>query len=479
MSSTILTTKGYHVIKDYYEESDIEELKKDCTVTPYSSFEAGPPPQSFKAYRNGKTQLILPRHFGYNTFGEPDINMLEDFEPQEINLTFNGSLRDPQQVIVDKYLASKESGGGIISIPCGGGKTVIGLGIAAALGVKTIVIVHKEFLVNQWKERIRQFLPDARIGHIQAGVVKTKDCDIVIGMLQSLSMRDYGQETFSDIGLAIYDECHHLGAEVFSRCFFKVTTKYNLGLSATLDRKDGLSKVFKWFIGPVIHLLKDRDSDDICEVQLYKYKNKDLRYSREHKRYTGKPDYIRMLTNIINWEDRDNLIIKVLNKNITENRNILILSDRLKHLERLFKKIKDDPVWDGNSSIGYYIGGMSELQLKDSETKQVILGTYKMASEGMDIPHLDTLFLVSPKSDIEQSVGRILRLKVKDRVNIPKVVDISDTFSSFINQERKRIAFYKKNKYPVQIFNEHGDFVKNQDLRGKKKKEITYSQCII
>jgi len=298
-------------------------------------------------------------------------------------------------------------------------------------------------------------------------------------MLQSLSMRDYGQETFSDIGLAIYDECHHLGAEVFSRCFFKVTTKYNLGLSATLDRKDGLSKVFKWFIGPVIHLLKDRDSDDICEVQLYKYKNKDLRYSREHKRYTGKPDYIRMLTNIINWEDRDNLIIKVLNKNITENRNILILSDRLKHLERLFKKIKDDPVWDGNSSIGYYIGGMSELQLKDSETKQVILGTYKMASEGMDIPHLDTLFLVSPKSDIEQSVGRILRLKVKDRVNIPKVVDISDTFSSFINQERKRIAFYKKNKYPVQIFNEHGDFVKNQDLRGKKKKEITYSQCII
>ena len=477
--STILTTKGFHIIKEHFEECDIDELKKDCIVTPFSSFDVVQQPPSFKLYKNGVKQLVVPRHFGYETFGAPDIDHVKDFQPQTIDLEFNGSLRNEQQDIVDKYLASTETGGGIVSIPCGGGKTVIALGIAAALGVKCIVIVHKEFLVNQWKERIKQFLPDARIGHIQAGTVKIHNCDIIIGMLQSLSMREYPPETFSDIGLAIYDECHHLGAEVFSRCFFKVTAKYNLGLSATLNRKDGLSKVFKWFIGPVIYSRKARDEADICEVQIYRYKHKSPEYSKEYLRYTQKPDYVRMLSNIVNWEHRDNLIIKVIVKNIVENRNIIVLSDRLKHLERLFQKISQHAVWDGSPSIGYYKGGMSELQLKDSESKQVILGTFKMASEGMDIPQLDTLFLVSPKSDIEQSVGRILRLKVKDRINVPRVIDISDTFSTFRYQEIRRIAFYKKNKYPVQLFNEKGDFVKNLELKEKKKKEIQFTECII
>ena len=155
------------------------------------------------------------------------------------------------------------------------------------------------------------------------------------------------------------------------------------------------------------------------------------------------------------------------------------LSDRLKHLERLFLKVKNHSVWDGSPSLGYYKGGMSEKELKNSESKQVILGTYKMASEGMDIPHLDTLFLISPKSDIEQSVGRILRLKVADRVNVPRVVDISDTFSMFRNQESKRLAFYKKNKYPTQVFNEKGEFVKNIDSEQKKKKEFVLDRCLI
>jgi superfamily II DNA or RNA helicase len=477
--STILTTRGYHIIKDHYDEEDIEDLKKECMVTPYSAFDTVQPTPSFRVYKNSKTQLVLPRHYGYETLGTPDIDRVKDFIPQEIDLKFNGSLRKEQQDIVDKYLEHKDTGGGIVSIPCGGGKTVIALGIIAQLKVKCVVIVHKEFLVNQWKERIRQFLPDAKIGHIQAGTVVTKDCDIIIGMLQSLSMKEYPPDTFSDIGLAVYDECHHLGAEVFSRCFYKVTAKYNLGLSATLNRKDGLSKVFKWFIGPVIYSRKDRDENDTCDVQVYRYKHKDPLYSKVCLRYNKQPDYIRMLTNIVEWEDRDNLILKVLVKNIIENRNVIILSDRLKHLERLFIKIKSHTVWDGSPSLGYYKGGMSELELKNSESKQVILGTFKMASEGMDIPHLDTLFLISPKSDIEQSVGRILRLKVVDRVNIPRVVDISDTFSMFRNQESKRLAFYKKNKYPTQVFNEKGEFVKNIDSEQKKKKEIVFNRCII
>ena len=104
--------------------------------------------------------------------------------------------------------------------------------------------------MDQWKERIEFFLPDAK-GKIQGDVVKIDDKDIVIGMLQSISMKDYPDEVFNSFGFVIYDECHHLGAEVFSRSLIK-GCKYTLGLSATPKRADGLTKVFECFLGDTV-----------------------------------------------------------------------------------------------------------------------------------------------------------------------------------------------------------------------------------
>ena len=138
----------------------------------------------------------------------------------------------------------KKKGSGLLALHTGFGKTVL-LNIISRINQKTLIIVHKEFLLRQWIERIEQFLPDARVGRIQAKTIDTEDKDIVICMLQSLSMKDYPKDMFKEYGLSIYDECHHLSAEVFSRAFFKVVTKYGLGLSATIKRKDGLTKSFK------------------------------------------------------------------------------------------------------------------------------------------------------------------------------------------------------------------------------------------
>jgi superfamily II DNA or RNA helicase len=119
--------------------------------------------------------------------------------------------------------------------------------------VKTLVIVHKEFLLNQWIERIHQFLPTARVGKIQGSTVDVDNKDIVIGMLQSLSMKDYPADTFTSFGLMVIDEVHHISSEVFSCALFKVVTKYTMGLSATMNRKDGTTKVFKMFLGDVVY----------------------------------------------------------------------------------------------------------------------------------------------------------------------------------------------------------------------------------
>ena len=144
----------------------------------------------------------------------------------------------------------------MLELFCGFGKTVLALKVIAELKKKTLVIVHKSFLMDQWQERIKQFLPTARVGIIQGETIDTEDKDIVLGMLQSISMKEYPHSLFQEFGLTILDEVHHLSAEVFSRALFKIVTQYMLGLSATMKRKDGLTHVFKMFLGDVIYSKK-------------------------------------------------------------------------------------------------------------------------------------------------------------------------------------------------------------------------------
>ena len=105
---------------------------------------------------------------------------------------------------------------------------------------------------------------------------------------------------------------------------------------------------------------------------------------------------------------------------------------------------------NSKATSGYYLGGMKQENLKETEDKDVMLGTFSMASEGFDCKELDTIILASPKSNIEQAVGRILRKKKEDRLKVPMVIDIVDDFSVFGRQGDKRLKFYKKNKYEIE-----------------------------
>ena len=139
------------------------------------------------------------------------------------------------------------------------------------------------------------------------------------------------------------------------------------------------------------------------------------------------------------------LIIEQIQVCILEHRKILILSDRRNHLTECKEAI--DKL--GVCSTGYYVGGSKPETLKESEEKDVILGTYSMASEGMDIPLLNTVILATPKSDIEQSVGRILRQKKEHRVVDPLIIDIIDQTSNFKRQSLHRKRHYKKSNYII------------------------------
>ena len=257
--TTKLSKDGYKIIKKEYSSKFIKEIKDELTVKPFNNFNRSQMMSDvgrFTVYLESPKKLYLPRFYGMKKFGVPTMNLLEEGDP--INLSFNGDLREEQKPIEEVYLKNAyEKGGGIISIRCGGGKTVLALHIISVLKKKTIVIVHKDFLMTQWRDRILEFLPDAKIGKIQQDTIDIEGKDIVLAMVQSLSMKEYDEGVFNSFGLAIFDECHHLGAEVFSKSMRKVASKYMLGLSATPRRKDGLSKVFEWFMNDIVYLQKN------------------------------------------------------------------------------------------------------------------------------------------------------------------------------------------------------------------------------
>ena len=182
--------------------------------------------------------------------------------------------------------------------------------------------------MNQWIERIEQFLPKARIGKIQGQVIDIDDKDIVIGMLQSLSMKEYPSTIFDSFGLTIIDEVHHISSEVFSKTLFKIITKYMLGLSATMDRKDGTTFVFKMFLGPVV-FKGARDSEHKVVVKGIEYKTEDEEFNEVKYDYRGNPAYSSMISKLCDYNRRSEFILTVLGdllKDTSSCKQIMILA---------------------------------------------------------------------------------------------------------------------------------------------------------
>ena len=472
---TKLSRNGYIIKKKDLSCKQIKEIKDDLTVKPFTINDFGTGNEKkFSLYLESPKKLYLPRFYGLEKFGKPTINKIINGDTIDIN--FNGNLRNEQLPIYDivnKHI--HETGGGIISLKCGGGKTVLALYTLTQLGLKTIVLVHKDFLMTQWYDRIQEFIPNAKIGKIQQNTIDIEGKDIVLAMVQSLSMKEYPENTFDSFGTAVFDECHHLGAEVFHKCMRKVACKNMIGLSATPNRKDGLKKVFEWYIGDICYISKEKN-EDYVETKIIKYINDDSKYSNIELTYQKKPCCPKMINNICNYSSRTDLIINEIIPLYKVGRCILILSDRRNHLSEIHKKLKFNKI-----DSGFYVGGMKPQELRDSQEKNIILGTFSMASEGMDIPKLNTIILGSPKSDIVQSVGRILREKKESRKFHPLIIDINDEFSIFINQSNKRLKFYNKCNYDINIYQLDGSFIKyeNKKTKKSKKKTLDLETCLL
>ena len=469
----LLNQKGYSIPKNQLDSVQERWIRENMTVKPIAlpQYDMGINP--FPVYYESKERLYLPRDWAIKTFGPPDKDTRKEGLSLREDVVFGGILREEQKPIVNTFMGSDANG--LLCVPCGYGKTFMAIWIALELKKRFLVVVHKEFLLSQWRGELERLVPGIKIGILQGPLCQIgPEYDCVLVMIQTLCQRDLSGDSFDTFGFAIFDECHHLGAEYFSKSLIKIQCKHMLGLSATPDRTDGLTKVFIWFLGPIVYRIKHREADESVQVMLYRFESTDVTYTKVPLNYRGEVIRARLLNQIAGFKPRTEYLSSKVIEYAKEGRKILILSDRRGHLEDFENEIKTGGVTD----IGYYVGGMKQALLDKSEKCAIILGTFAMASEAMNIPSLNTILLATPKSNIEQSVGRILREKREVRKFPPIIMDILDSqHIGCVGQCNKRKKYYKDCGYKINLieFGKEPTILKEEEEEPLEKKD----QCII
>jgi len=247
----------------------------------------------------------------------------------------------------------------------------------------------------------------------------------------------------------VVSNCHHLSSKVFSRCLLKMTAPYMLGLSATFKRKDRLDKVFRWHVGDILYV----DSELVeCKkmVERYFFTSKYDTFKEHINRYNGRANLAKMYTELIDIKDRKKFV-RGLVKDVYQRRpgtKALFLSQRIDDIKQM-KKYLDEKT---NIVSAEFHGQVKADQRDLAKDAELILSVYQFASEALDIPDLNCLFMVQSKRDLEQVLGRIFRRQKGEYDTVPLVIDIVDKLPSFMNQARHRMRKYKKDKFIVKDY---------------------------
>ena len=394
----------YSVACDEMTASELEGHRRALTMTPLDTgFSGGSAVVSFNAYDIIDDRMHVPRFYGFDKWGPPVAIDISEGAALNKEIAFNGSLNPVQTSATFETLrqAQKVPHGALLVLPCGYGKTVcMTLWLAHQLGRRTLVLVHKAFLVSQWHERANAFLPGASVGKIQQNVAET-DADIVVGMVHSIAKRDY---ELSEFGTIIVDEAHHMSAPFFSKALRKdnLKAKYILGLSATPERKDGLTPLLYHSMGHISHRIGEKAGTHagiVHDIRKCKAKGDHLpRRARVHA---------ADLNALAKDQTRNRFIAEHIARCMSVGRHVIVLTDRLLQLDCIKQFLLEKGV--SEESIAYYVGSSTAGERERATNCPCILSTYSMAKEGLDIPRLDTLVMACPKGDVVQASGRVQR----------------------------------------------------------------------
>lgn len=461
-----LTQFGYIVDKRCLKLSQVQAIKDELTIVPVEDSKYGyGVKKSFPVYIESGQFLVVPKCYGLQKFGPPQINQLQTSQFAKKGLVFLGELRENQVDIVNQVIQGmNEHGGGVLSAYCGFGKTICAIYIACHFDVKTLIVVTTEDLKNQMIKNVKKWTNVKSVGLIQGKKGINTKHRIVVAVLKSVSMIQYNNTIFSKFGLIIIDEVHHMGSPCYAKFFNKVSTWRMLGITAERERNDKTFKINHLFLGPFLHIVHEEPRPDVNVKVIQFYSQSKL--MNTIKMYNGNENRSKMVTEMVNISSRNLVLVNLILSAYNQGRFILCLSDRINHLEILYgllrKRIDD---------VSLYIGAMSTKELEQAKSCRVLLGTYSIASEGLDIPNLDTLIFATPRSSIRQPSGRILR-KLEYGENKPLIIDLTDMSSTiFSRQQYKRQSYYDYRQFTMQRYR-IADFAQKGSLHYKQSQAI-------
>ena len=373
------------------------------------------------------------------------------------DLADNGKIAYPGYVPLYDYQESaieamRKAGCGILQSPCGSGKTQMGIALAARIGRKALWVTHTADLLAQSYERAEQYYPRELLGKITAGRVQIGS-HLTFATVQTLSKLDLQKYKYT-WDVIIVDECHRVSGtpssmKMFYRVMSSLAARYKYGLSATVHRSDGLIRSTFAVLGNVKYQVPDEAvAEKTMQVRILR-RDTGIKINRSCLDTDGTLVYSKLMEYLIENTKRNDQILSDLTEN--QNHFNLILSDRLLHLQQLMAAMPTEirqyaAMIDGKmTSKKAKADRMRAIEEMRSGEKHFLFASYNLAKEGLDIPRLDRLYLVTPKKDyavVTQSIGRIAR--VFDGKVDAVCYDYVDDIQFCENQWKRRKTSYRK-----------------------------------
>jgi superfamily II DNA or RNA helicase len=342
---------------------------------------------------------------------------------------------------------------GILQSKAGSGKTQIGIALIKEFGRRALWLTHTKDLLDQSRERAERYMDKSLIGTITEGKVNI-GTGVTFATIQTMCKLDLSQYKHT-WDVVIVDECHRVAGtptqmSMFAKVLNSLSARHKFGLSATVHRADGMIQATFALLGEVVYTVPDEAvADKVMQVGI-KPIGTGVKIGYACLNTDGTLNYAKLINYLCENEDRTSLIANCILKERT--RSCLILSDRLEHLSNIIDALpfpmQEDAAMISGKMTSKKGKAEREQALEDMRTgkKKYLFATYSLAKEGLDIPCLERLFMVTPQKDyavITQSIGRIAR--TYEGKADPICYDFVDDIGYLVKSYKKRCATYKKN----------------------------------
>lgn len=392
---------------------------------------------SSKKDQNDKVKVVTLYETINNYYHVPFLTSLDNVEKNDnwrkADIKYGGRLmtreegKDQNLVVEEAMKKLKKSGSCYIAPYCGFGKTHIGCALASQLGYETLILSHRKLITNGWNETIEQVFGIKPISFDQ--YLKGQKSPIVVGSALKAAKTD--PTKLERFGTVIVDEALYFCTPELIKSVLRTRPKYLIGLCAEWERQDGLHKILDHFFGPKENYIVRINTKPF---HVYKYQT-NIVPPMKYMKWTGKLDWNHIIEFVSEHQGRNKMIANLCQ--LFPSNKILILCKRKSQCDAIHELLKNM-----NDSVSVLYGSSDSFF-----SSRVLISTFSKTSIGFDDKNtclnfdgqrLDLLITASDTENIEQAVGRIMRT-----VELPRVIDIVDDFSSLRKHWEKRLKFYK------------------------------------